>query len=130
MKYSNPLSIFLAFLVIGICFAPWVYIESIDSLVTGLNAPKTNFGRPGLMNIIFSAVTILLVLLRSIWAKRINVFVCSFNFSWAFRNFLVTTQCAMGECPEKKWGIYTLLILTFMLLLLSFFPRLKTKPFA
>lgn len=125
MKYANQVAIVVALLVIGVCFAPWVYIDAIDSTITGLHAPRTNFGRPGIMNIVFSATTIVLTLAQSIWAKRINLFICSFNFSWAIRNFLVTTQCAMGECPVKLWGIYALTLLTFALLIFSFFPQLR-----
>ena len=125
MRYSNQLSIVVALLLIAICFVPWVYIAPIDTTITGLHSGKTNLGKPGLMNIIFSSITILMILWPSIWAKRINVFVCSFNFSWAIRNYLLTTQCEMGECPEKRYGIYALLLLSFCLLVLSLFPQFK-----
>ena len=125
MRYANQVTIVVALFVVGVCFAPWVYIESIDSTVSGLNTPRTNFGKPGIMNMLFSLTTIVLTVAQSIWAKRINLFICSFNFSWAIRNFLVTTQCAMGECPVKLWGIYALMLLTFILLILSFFPQVK-----
>lgn len=125
MRYSNQLSIVVALLLIAICFAPWVYIPPIDTTITGWNAGKTNLGKPGLMHIVFSVITIAMILLPNIWAKRINVFVCSFNVSWAIRNYLLTTQCEMGECPEKRYGIYVLLVLSVILLILSFFPRFK-----
>lgn len=125
MRYTNQLSILVALLVIAVCFIPWVYIGVIDTTITGWYAGKTNLGKPGLMNIIFSVITIITVLSPSIWAKRINLFICSFNFSWAIRNYLLTTQCEMGECPEKKMGIYALLFLTLLLLISSFFPNLK-----
>ncbi len=127
MRYSNQLSIFVAVLLIAICFAPWVYIPPIDTTVTGWDTGKTNLGKPGLMNILFAASTIILTLLPSIWAKRVNVFICSFSFSWAIRNYLLTTHCEMGECPEKKYGIYALLALTFILLIFSFFPQIKVQ---
>ena len=125
MRYTNQLSIITALLLIAVCFAPWVYISPIDTTVTGWNAGKTSLGKPGLMNIIFSSLTILLTLWPGIWAKRINVFICSFNISWSIRNYLLTTQCEMGECPEKKYGIYLLLLLSLLLLVFSFFPQLK-----
>lgn len=127
MRYSNQLSIVVALLLIAVCFAPWVYIPPIDTTITGWNAGKTNLGKPGLMNIVFGTLTVILTLLPNIWAKRVNVFICSFNFSWAIRNYLLTTQCEMGECPEKKYGIYVLLTLAAILLLLSFFPRFKVQ---
>ena len=125
MRYSNQLSIVVALLLVAICFAPWVYIAPIQTTITGWDAGKTNLGKPGLMNILFASTTIIMILLPGIWAKRVNVFICSFNFSWAIRNYLLTSQCEMGECPEKKYGIYALLVLSLILLIFSFFPQVK-----
>ncbi len=125
MKNTNIAYIVCTLLVVACCFVPWVYIPSINSNVTGMNAAVVNYGRPGIMQIVFSSLSLMLFLLPSIWAKRINVFVCAFNFSWAIRNYLVVTQCEMGECPEKKWGIFAILLLTLTMLIFSFFPQMK-----
>ena len=88
MRYSNQLSIVVALLLVAICFAPWVYIDPIQTTITGWDAGKTNLGKPGLMNILFASTTIIMILLPGIWAKRVNVFICSFNFSNVSLHFL------------------------------------------
>lgn len=127
MKYSNYLGVVIALLLILICFVPWVHIESINTTVTGVHSGKTNFGKPGLITIIMSVLAVILFMLPTTWAKRTNVFICTFNFAWSVRNFLVITQCELGECPEKKWGIYVLVVLSLLLLILSFIPKIEIK---
>ena len=127
MKYSNYTGAVVAILLIGVCFAPWVYIESIHTTVSGLSAANTNFGLPGLINIVLAVIAIVLFILPTTWAKRLNLFAGAFNFAWSVRNYLLITQCEMGECPEKKWGIYALVLLSVLLLLLSFLPKIKVK---
>ena len=127
MKYSNYIGVVVAILLIGVCFTPWVYIESVHTTVSGLGAANTNFGRPGLINIVLAVLAIILFIIPTMWAKRLNLFVCAFNFAWSVRNYLLITQCEMGECPEKKWGIYALVLLSVLLLVLSFLPKIKVK---
>ena len=59
MKYSNYFGVIFSVMVIGVCFLPWVYIESINTTVTGLQTGVTNFGKPGLMNIFLTFIAIL-----------------------------------------------------------------------
>jgi hypothetical protein len=127
MKYSNYIGVTIALLLISVCFTPWIYIESIDTIVTGVHSGKTNFGKPGYMNILMSGLAIIFFLVPATWAKRSNLFVCTFNFAWSVRNFLLITQCEMGECPEKKWGIYALVVLSLLLVVLAFVPKIKIE---
>jgi hypothetical protein len=122
MKYSNYIGVFIAVALIVVCFIPWVYIEAIPTTITGINADKTNFGRPGLMNIVLSTLAIILFILPKIWAKRTNIFVGSINLAWSMRNFLIVTQCELGDCPQKQLGIYLLPVLATALLLMTFIP--------
>lgn len=125
MKYSNYIGVLVALALIASCYVPWVYIESINTTVTGLKAEHTNFGRPGLIHVFMSAIAILLFIIHKIWAKRLNVFIGALNFAWAIRNFLVVTRCELGECPVKKMGIYAVLVLSFFMLLMSMLPKMK-----
>lgn len=122
MKYSNYIGIIAALAIVAVCFMPWVYIPFIQTTVTGMSADKTNLGRPGIMNIILCIVAVALFIIPQIWAKRINIFMSIFNLAWSVRNFLLITQCELGECPEKKSGIYLLLLLSAVLLLMTFLP--------
>lgn len=127
MKYSNYIGVLAAIALIVCCFVPWVYIVSIQTTITGADSGHTNFGRPGLMHIIFGVFSILLFLLHKVWAKRTNLFVATLNFAWAIRNFLLITRCELGECPEKRFGIYAVLILSFFMLSMTLFPKMDIE---
>ena len=118
MKYSNYIGVAIAIALIAFCFMPWVYIISIQTTITGLDSGNTNFGSPGAMHIIFCVFSIILFLLPKVWAKRANMIVVTLNFAWAIRNFLLITRCEVGECPEKRFGIYAVIILSFLILLM------------
>jgi hypothetical protein len=125
MKYSQLAGVACAIAVIAICYLPWAFISSIHVTVTGLYAQGTSFGKPGLLNIAFSALAMVLFSIQKIWAKRTNVFIVTLNFAWALRNYLLLNTCQSGECPEKKAGLYLLLFVTLLMLIMSFLPRIK-----
>jgi hypothetical protein len=123
MKYSNYVGVISCLAIAAACFIPWVYIASIQTIVTGMGAAKTNFGHPGLMHIILCTLAAVLFLTPYLWAKRTNLFVGAFNLAWSIRNFIVITQCEFGDCPEKRPGIYLTLALSVILLLMTFLPE-------
>ncbi len=125
MKYSQIIGVISAIAVIAICYVPWIYISSVHVTVTGINAEGTSFGKPGLMNIAFAGLAIVFFGIQKIWAKRTNIFIATINFAWALRNFLLLGICQSGECPEKKAGLYLLLITSFIMLLMCFLPKIK-----
>lgn len=127
MKYSNYIGVIAALGIIASCFLPWVYIESINTTITGLSAERTNFGKPGILHIFFSILSLILFLVPAIWAKRTNLFLGSFNFAWAMRNFLMVTHCELGECPKQFFGIYLLLLFSIILLVMTMLPKVKIK---
>jgi hypothetical protein len=90
-----------------------------------LHAEGTSFGKPGLLNIAFAGLAIIFFSIEKIWAKRTNVFIATINFAWALRNFLLLSMCQSGDCPEKKSGLYLLLITSFIMMLMSFLPKIK-----
>ena len=127
MKYSNRLGVIAAMALIGSCFLPWVYIDSIQTTITGVRAEHTSFGRPGLLHIIFSVFSIILFIIPRIWAKRTNLFIGALNFAWSIRNFLLITQCELGECPHKLLGIYAIIPVAALLLVMTMLPDIKMK---
>jgi hypothetical protein len=123
MKYSGPIGIFAGIILIGATFLPWAYIPSINSELTGLSTPNTRFGKPGLLHIIFTALSIGCFLVPAVWAKRLNVFLGAFNFAWSIRNYILLNQCEMGECPETKPGIYIALLASAVIFLMTLMPK-------
>lgn len=127
MKYSQTIGIAAGVLLIAACFLPWSFIESRQLTVSGLEAAGTNFGKPGLFNIVVGAVCMLLFALPRIWAKRTNVFLNAINLAWAIRNYIIVSSCMMGECPVKKFGLYVLLVAAIIMQAMALFPRMDVQ---
>lgn len=127
MKYSNYVGVLCALALILFCWLPWVYIESINTIVTGLSTGATNFGRPGGLHIFFAVLAIVFFLIQKVWAKRVNVFVVTLNFAWAIRNFILITQCEAGECPQKKLGIFAVFFFSTLILIMGMLPKVNLK---
>lgn len=112
------------------CFSPWVYIESRQWLITGVDTAGTNFGKPAFLHFVLLPAFVLFTIIPRIWAKRWNLLIGAVNLAWAVRNYLETTGCSGGECPEKKWGLFLLLAAAILMLLSTFFPdmpKIKTE---
>ncbi len=124
MKYSQTIGLIACLALVAVCFMPWCFIASKDIVITGMDAKGTVFGKPGLMNIIFSALLAILFLIPKIWAKRTNIFIGALNLAWAFRSYLMLTACDGGDCPEKKAGIFLMFALSAVILLMAFLPKI------
>ena len=127
MKYSNVIGVVAAIILIVFCFLPWVYIESIKTTITGLNTAPTRFGKPGILHIVFSLVSIILFLIPATWSKGTNLFIVAFNFAWAVRNFLLIPQCELGDCPQKLFGLYIILLVSILIVVMAMLPPARTK---
>ena len=127
MKHSQLIGIVAVLALTGICFMPWTVIESKNIVVTGFASEGTSYGKPGYMNVILSMVSLLLFAIPKIWAKRTNVFVAAINLAWAFRNYLVLSGCMLGECPEKKPGLYLLLLAAAVIQVMALLPKINVE---
>ncbi len=125
MKHSQLIGVIAVIALMSVCFIPWSFIASKQIIITGISAPGTEFGKPGLMNIIFGSISLLLFLIPNVWAKRINIFIAAMNLAWAIRNYLLVTTCYLGDCPEKRIGIYLLLLVSVTILMMTFLPKIK-----
>lgn len=128
MKYSQWIGFVAMILVAVSCYLPWLSIPAINTTVTGMDGTGTNFGKPAKLHLIFCVITGILFLIPKVWAKRINWIFCGMNVAWAIRNFLLYARCEMGSCPERKIGLYLLLISSIIMLVAALFPDLKVKP--
>ena len=126
MKYSQLLGCIAVLLLAAICYMPWTFIPEKNIVVTGMSTPGTDYGKPGLMHLVLGVPLILFFLIPKIWAKRANVFITAINLAWSIRNYILLSTCYMGECPEKKAGLFIAILLCFFILIMSFLPDLKT----
>ncbi len=128
MKYSQPLGILATLMMIGLCFLPWTFIQSIQLSVTGFHAPGTNYGKPGMLNLILGVVLLILFAIPAIWAKRTNVLIAGLNLAWSARNYLLLSSCMMGECPEKKPALFGLVIFALFIQVMALLPGISVSP--
>ena len=126
MKYSQLLGCIAVILLAGICYLPWSFIAERNILVTGMSAPGTVYGKPGLMHLVLGVPLILFFFIPKIWAKRTNVFIAAINLAWSIRNYILLSTCYMGECPQRKVGLFLAILLCAFILAMSFLPDLKT----
>lgn len=114
--------------MLGAALMPWIYIPSIQVEVTGFGAAtKTVFGKPALMNLYLMIPTLILFLVPTLWAKRINLYLGAIGFAWALRNLFLLSTCRNGECPERLVWLYVYLVAAFVVLLMTVLPDVKMK---
>lgn len=126
MKYSQLFGCIAVFLLAAICYLPWSYIPDRNIIITGMSAPDTIYGKPGLMHFVLGVILIIFFITPKVWAKRINVFIAALNVAWTVRNYILLSTCYMGECPERKAGIFLAILLSLFILIMSFLPDLNT----
>ena len=125
MKYSQLLGVIAVAALAAVCYLPWSFIPDRNIIVTGMSAPGTDFGKPGLMHMVLGVFLVIFFLIPKIWSKRINVLLAAINLAWGIRNYILLSTCYMGECPQNKAGLFFLLALCSLIQVMSFFPKIK-----
>ncbi|MDZ4796403.1 MAG: hypothetical protein SGI83_19195 [Bacteroidota bacterium] len=125
MRYMKWIGLAAALLLVGACFMPWVFIESKNLTVTGVQTTGTNFGKPGYFHFILVAVFFVCTLLPRVGAKRLNLLVTGLNVGWALRNFFVLGMCSGGECPAREAGMWLMMLASVLMLVSALFPDMK-----
>jgi hypothetical protein len=106
------------------CFYPWVFIESKNYVVSGVAAENIRLGKPAYFHFLMAAIYLVLNFIPRVWAKRWNLLIAALNLAWAIRNYLLISGCSAGECPEKKWALYTVLVSSLLMLIAALFPKI------
>jgi hypothetical protein len=127
MRWIKWTGIATAIVLAVCCFQPWVFIESKNLVITGMDSTGTNFGKPGYLLLILCFLFSVFSLMPFIWAKRANMVVTVLNLAWAIRNYFLFSACSGGECPEKKLGLYVVAIGSVIMLIAALFPDIKVK---
>jgi hypothetical protein len=128
MQSVRWLSVLTAAIIITACFFTWVSVEEKDFFVGGFYSSANNrFGEPGILQVTFCAIYILLLLANKVWSIRTAFFVSAFNIAWAVRNFVVLSTCSGGVCPEKHLALYIVLCGSIVLIVLTSFIRIQPK---
>ncbi|MGH2553797.1 MAG: hypothetical protein ACRDEB_08765 [Chitinophagaceae bacterium] len=122
MKWIGPAA---AVLLIISSFIPWVFIESKNIIISGVDATGTNFGKPGYFHLFLTILFLLCHFIPRIWAKRTNLFITALNMGWAIKNYFMISACMGGECPSKKAGIFLVPLASLLMILSALFPDMK-----
>ena len=125
MRYMKWIGLMAVVLLVVSCFTPWVFILSKDITISGVDSTGTNFGRPGYIHFVMAGFFIVFHLIQRVWAKRWNLLVVALNIAWAVRNFIIISACEAGECPEKKSGLWLVLLASVLMLVSALFPDIK-----
>lgn len=127
MKYSKLIGIIACLALVIACFMPWTYHADINKTFTGFFSEKNSYGKPGKFFIFFAIASCWLILLQKVWAKRAHLFLAALFVGFAIRTFILFTSCYNAYCPEKKSGIYLVLISCFIILIVSILPKMKIE---
>ncbi len=114
-------------LLVVACFMPWAYYADIRETFTGFYSYKNEYGRPGKFLSFAAALAFLLMYLPKVWAKRVNLFLCAIALGYAIKTYILFTSCYNAYCPDKKAGIYLMLICSVVMLAAAIFPDLKMR---
>ena len=127
LRYMKWIGIVAAIALIVACFFPWVFIESKNITVTGIESTGTSFGKPAYVHFFLAPIYLLFSFIPKVWAKRWNLLIVALNIAWAARNYFIISACSGGECPVKKTGLYIVLISSLLMLVAALFPKMEVS---
>lgn len=125
MKYYKWIGWCASALLIASCFIPWVYYADLNKNFTGFFSEQNIYGKPAILFIFFALVSALLIYLDKVWAKRTHIFFAALNTGYLIKTYIVFTSCYNAYCPEKKFGLYLLILSSVVLMIVSIFPDMK-----
>ena len=128
-KNLHYLAIIASLAIIATCFIPWVHYNNIDVTFTGYNVKRfatgVYYGRAGIIITILAAMSLLFTLMQSVVAKRVNMFLCALLVAYTLRTYVIFTGSLFDGEVTKLFGIYLIVLLSFVMLICSVFPYLK-----
>ena len=130
-KVSHLIGITACLAIIGACFLPWCHYNNINETFTGFNVTRFStgnyYGRSGRVITIFSGIILLLMMVKKVWAKRINLFMAALLFAYCIRTYIIFTSALFEGEVEKKAGIYLIIIFSAIIMISAVFPKIELK---
>jgi hypothetical protein len=122
-KYSPWFALVFFGLLVLACFLPWTFHEDIGKNFTGFFSEKNIYGKPGKFLVIAGGLTTLIAFVKIVWLKRVALFLSAINVAYAVTAFIRFGSCYDGYCPERKFGLFLMLVTTIALLVISMLPK-------
>ena len=127
MKYSQWIGVTASLLLIIACFIPWTYYPDLQKNFTGFFSEMNRYGRPGKVLVFLGVIALILFLVPRIWAKRVNMLLGAVTLAFSLKSYILFVSCYRGICPDKKAGIYLILIAPVVMVLSSVLTDIKLK---
>ena len=112
-------------LLIAVCFMPWTYHADLQKSFTGFFSEKDAYGKPGKFITFFCLASFFLIMAQKIWAQRVLLFVAGTLMAYSIKTYILYTSCYNAYCPDKKAGIYLLLVLSIIIFASALFSDVK-----
>jgi hypothetical protein len=129
LKIIHWLGLASCVMMVVSCYLPWVYFPKIDETFTGVHVlrfPDGNYyGRAGYPIIIMTVFVTICMLIKKIWAKRTNFFLCGLLLAYVFRTYNIFTGSLIKGEVINKAGIYLILICSAIMMVAALFPDIK-----
>lgn len=125
MKYSQLIGICVLVILIISCFLPWTYYPDLHKTFSGFFSENNVYGKPGKVFIFLSFIAALCFVFPRVWAKRLNFFVCALIVAYACRTFIIFSACYGGICPEKRAGLWLMILAAIFSLVMAVIPGIK-----
>lgn len=125
MKYYKVIGLLSCVLLIVSCIMPWAYYADLNKTFNGFFSEGNNYGKPGKFFVFFAVASMALIYLDKIWAKRVHLFLSALNIGYLIKTFILFTSCYNTYCPEKRAGLYLLIISSVLIMIVAIFPDLK-----
>ncbi len=125
MKYSKWIGLAASIILIVACFSPWTYHEDLHKTFTGFFSEKNIYGKPGKFLSFFAVASMVLIITPKLWAKRMHIFLAALTLGYAIKTYILFTSCYNAYCPEKRYGIYLMMLCCIIILVVSILPDIK-----
>ena len=129
-RYSKWLGLAALAALVLACFLPWAFYSDVNEAFTGFFSEGNVYGKPGKFLLIFGSITTLFIFLKNLWVKRAALLLGGLNVAYAIKNFLLFGACYRGYCPDKRVGLYLMLIATIVLFITTLLPEGKVSKVA
>ena len=125
MKYYKQIGILACLLLVIGSLSPLAYYPDLHQSFTGFYSEKNMYGRPGKVFTFIAVVSVVLIFVNKIWAKRTLIFIAAINIGYLIKTYVVFTSCYNTICPEIKYGLVLLIAGTVLLMISALFPDMK-----
>ena len=132
-KILHRIGLLACIMLVVSCFLPWIYYADphiateAQRTFTGFSTYQNQYGKPGKLLLLIAIIIFVFMLLPKIWAKRANLFIAALGVGYAVKTYVLFTSCYNAYCPDKKAGIFIMMLSMIILLIAALFPDLALK---